>query len=113
MPAALPGSAREGDMQRPEVRYRGHVLTPVIELDDGMYAATLIMRYADGVQRTTGVLGEFPCPVEALRFALQYGMAEIDQRQLPAPEWTEQQWHERRLAKTMRTSGGSTLSRSN
>ena len=83
-------------MQRPEVIYKGFALVPVITSDDGMYAAMLTIREPDGVQRATGVLGEFPCPLEARRFALQYGMAEIGHRKVPEPEWTQSQWHSRR-----------------
>jgi hypothetical protein len=70
-----------------EITYKGFALTPVVARDEQMYAAMLIIRAPDGIQRTTGVLGDFPCPLEAQRFALVHGMAEIDHRTTPAPEW--------------------------
>ena len=67
-------------MQYAEIAYENVVLIPLAAYDEGMYAAMLIVREIDGVQRATGVLGHFPCPVDARKFALAYGMAEIDQR---------------------------------
>ncbi|SAL85718.1 hypothetical protein AWB68_07779 [Caballeronia choica] len=75
------------------VTYKGFVLLPVVAPDDQMYAAMLVIRAPDGVQRSTGVLGDFPCPLEARRFALSYGMAEIDHRTIPLPEWVPQRGH--------------------
>lgn len=85
-------------MQWPEMRYKELVLVPDLAEDDGMYAVKLIIRTPDGIHHTTGILGDFPCPIEALRFAFQYGMAQIDHRPLPAPEWTAQEWHDRQHA---------------
>ncbi|SAL07087.1 hypothetical protein AWB81_07898 [Caballeronia arationis] len=70
-----------------ELTYKGYALIPVIAQDDNMFAAMLIIGAPDGVRRATGVLGDFPCPLEAQRFALSYGMAEIDRRTSPQPEW--------------------------
>ncbi len=75
-------------MQNAEILYKSYVLIPMAAYDEGLYASMLIVKKPDGVQRATGVLGLFPCPVDARRFALSYGMAEIDQRRLPEPEWT-------------------------
>ena len=77
-------------MQHTGVTYKGFVLLPVIAPDEEMYAAMLVIRAPDGVQRATGILGDFPCPLEAQRFALSYGMAEIDHRTIPPPEWVPQ-----------------------
>jgi len=85
-------------MEWPEMRYKELVLVPALAEDDGMYAVKLVIRSPDGIQHTTGVLGDFPCPIEALRFAFQYGMARIDHCPLPSPEWTVQEWHNRQLA---------------
>jgi hypothetical protein len=74
-------------MQNAEVLYKSFVLIPMAAYDEGLYASMLIVKKPDGVQRATGVLGLFPCPVDARRFALSYGMAEIDERRLPEPEW--------------------------
>ena len=82
-------------MQWPEMRYKERVLVPDIAEDDGMYAIRLVIHSPEGTQHTTDVLGDFPCPVEALRFAFQYGMAQIDRQPLPAPEWTAAEWHDR------------------
>lgn len=68
-------------MQYAEIAYKNVVLIPLAAYDDGLYAAMLIVREGDGLQRATGVLGHFPCPVDARKFALAYGMAEIDERQ--------------------------------
>jgi hypothetical protein len=75
------------------VNYKGFILLPVIAPDGQMYAAMLVVRAMDGVQRATGLLGDFPCPLEARRFALSYGMAEIDNRTIPPPEWAPQRGH--------------------
>jgi hypothetical protein len=56
-------------------------------IEDGLYAAMLVVRGVDEVQRASGVLGHFPCKAQACRFAVQYGMAEIDKRPLPEPDW--------------------------
>jgi hypothetical protein len=85
-------------MQCPEVVYKGFALTPVVAPDDGMYTAMLIVREPAGNQRATGMLGEFPCPQEARRFAFLYGMAEIDHQKTPEPDWTEKEGHNRKRA---------------
>ncbi len=74
-------------MSNPEIVYHGQVLIPLVAFDEGLYAATLVVRGLDGVQRTSGVLGHFPCKAEACRFAIEYGMAKIDKRPVPEPEW--------------------------
>ncbi|EKS71789.1 MULTISPECIES: hypothetical protein [Caballeronia] len=85
-------------MQWPEMRYKGCVLAPGLAEDDGMYSLELAILSPDGQRQTTGVLGDFPCPIEALRFAFQYGMAQIDHEPLPAPGWTVEEWHDRHPA---------------
>ncbi|SAL02815.1 hypothetical protein AWB80_08446 [Caballeronia pedi] len=82
-------------MQWPEMRYKERVLAPDIAEDDGKYAIKVLIRLPEGMLHTTDLLGDFPCPVEALRFAFQYGMAHIDHQPLPAPEWTAAEWHDR------------------
>lgn len=82
------------------MRYKDQVLVPDLIEDGGMYAVKLVIRLPNGIQHTTGVLGDFPCPIEALRFAFQYGMAQIDHRPLPAADWTTEEWHDRALAAT-------------
>jgi hypothetical protein len=78
---------RESEMSNPEIVYHGHALIPSAAFDEGLYAAMLVVRGRDGVQRASGVLGHFPCKAEACRFAIEYGMAEIDKRPVPEPEW--------------------------
>jgi hypothetical protein len=73
-------------MKEAEITYKNVVLIPMAAYDDGLYAAMLIVGELSGLQRATGVLGHFPCPLAARKFALDYGMAEIDERSLAEPE---------------------------
>jgi hypothetical protein len=66
-----------------DITYKGHILTATTQPDHDMYAATLIVRGPSGTQRSSGVLGEFPSALGAVRYAFAYGMAIIDQRQTP------------------------------
>ena len=50
-------------MEWPEMRYKELVLVPGLAEDDGMYAVKLVIRSPDGIQHTTSVLGDFPCPI--------------------------------------------------
>lgn len=74
-------------MQTAEVTHKTFILTPLAAYDDGMYAALLMVRKPDGTERATKELGRFPSALEARKFAIAHGMAEIDARRLPAPEW--------------------------
>ena len=74
-------------MENVEIVYKRFVLTPLAAYDEGMYAAMLIVRKPDGIERATGVLGRFPCAVEARGFAVAYGMCQIDAQRLPEPDW--------------------------
>ncbi|SAL60986.1 hypothetical protein [Caballeronia telluris] len=67
-------------MRDTEVAYKNVVLIPLAAYDEGLYAAMLIVREVNGLQRASGVLGHFSGPLEARQFALTYGMAEIDDR---------------------------------
>jgi len=71
-----------------EVTYKGHVLIALAIPERGMYASMLITVESDGVRRASGTLGMFPGAFQAQDFALQHGMAEIDRRPLPVPDWT-------------------------
>lgn len=53
------------------------MLTP-IAYDQGKYAAMLIIEDEDGLQRATGVLGLFDDVNTAYRYALEYGIGEVD-----------------------------------
>jgi hypothetical protein len=70
-----------------EIVYKGFVLRPRITYEDGGYVAMLFMRQPDGSQSASGELGNFPCALNARRFALLHGMAQIDQRTRPIAEW--------------------------
>jgi len=78
-------------MQDAEITYKQFTLRPLAAFDEGMYASMLILRKPDGTQRATDVLGRFACPIEARRYAIAYGMAEIDHRRLPDPEWPKRE----------------------
>ena len=62
-----------------ELTYKGIVLIPLAAFDAGSYAAMLIVETPDETKRASGVLGNFPTADEACRYAVEYGMAEIDQ----------------------------------
>ena len=84
-------SGEEQEMKEAEVTYKNVVLIPLAAYDDGLYAAMLIVGELSGVQRASGVLGHFPCPVAARKYALAYGMAEIDERVPAEPEHAQRQ----------------------
>jgi hypothetical protein len=65
-------------MFKSELTYKGTVLIPLAAFDDGSYAAMLIVESPDETQRASGVLGNFPTADEACRYAVEYGMAEVD-----------------------------------
>lgn len=86
-------------MQNAEVTHKTFILTPLAAYDEGMYAALLIVRKPDGTQRATKELGRFSSALEACRFAIAHGMAEIDARRLPEPDWQpRERWHDTRQA---------------
>lgn len=41
----------------------------------------------EGQMRASGALGQFACALSARQFALAYGMAEVDHREPPVPDW--------------------------
>ena len=65
-------------MVKAQLTYKGTVLIPLAAFDEGSYAAMLIVETPDESQRASGVLGNFPTADEACRYAVEYGMAEID-----------------------------------
>ena len=73
-------------MESAAIAYKTFLLTPLAAYDEGMYAAILIVRKPDGTQRATEVLGRFPHALEAHRYAIAHGMAQIDAKRLPEPE---------------------------
>ncbi|GGD82893.1 hypothetical protein [Caballeronia grimmiae] len=70
-----------------EVLYKGCTLSPLAVEDGPFYTAMLIMRTADGEMRASGALGQFACALSARRYALAYGMADVDHREPPLPDW--------------------------
>jgi hypothetical protein len=60
------------------VIYKGFALIPLAAYDEGSYAAMLIFEKADHSQTASGVLGTFSTAEEACRYAVEYGMAEIE-----------------------------------
>jgi len=65
-------------MFKAELTYKGVVLIPLAAFDAGSYAAMVIVETPDESQRASGVLGNFPTADEACRYAVEYGMAEVD-----------------------------------
>jgi len=65
-------------MIKTQLTYKGVVLIPLVAFDAGSYAAMFIVEESDESQRASGVLGNFPTADEACRYAVEYGMAEID-----------------------------------
>ncbi|AME26058.1 MULTISPECIES: hypothetical protein [Burkholderiaceae] len=73
-------------MRDGEISYKDVTLIPLAAYDDGTYAAMLIVRELDGMQRASGILGHFACALDARKFALAYGMTEIDARWRAYPD---------------------------
>jgi len=73
-------------MRDGEIAYKNVVLIPLAAYDDGTYAAMLIVRELDGLQRASGILGHFACALDARKFALAYGMTEIDAQRDAQPD---------------------------
>lgn len=70
-----------------EVLYKGFVLSPLAVDDGGLHTAMLMIRTPAGEMRATGALGQFACALSARRYALEYGMAHVDHRDPPLPDW--------------------------
>ena len=66
-------------MSKVEVAYKGFVLIPLAAFDEGSYAAMVITKTPDQSQRASGILGSFSDADAACRFAVEYGMEQIDQ----------------------------------
>ncbi|SAL07436.1 hypothetical protein AWB81_08087 [Caballeronia arationis] len=60
--------------------YRGFSLIPLTVFERGAYVAMVVVREPDGVETASGVLGRFSFRSAAYKFAVDYGMAEIDKR---------------------------------
>ncbi|MDR5857761.1 hypothetical protein P9239_02910 [Caballeronia sp. LZ062] len=72
----------------PEVLYKGFVLTAIaVEDAGGLYTAMVIIRTPAGGLRASGGLGQFACALQARRYAIEYGMADVDERDPPQPDW--------------------------
>jgi hypothetical protein len=61
------------------ISYKGFMLKPVAADDPCGSASMLIVTGPDGAQRASGVLGYFADSDEACRYAIEHGIAEIDQ----------------------------------
>ncbi|WP_244817633.1 hypothetical protein [Caballeronia sp. Lep1P3] len=70
--------------QSKEIAYKGHILTATPVVDRLMYAVTIAVRGPSGVRRSSGILGEFPSEIDAVRYAFAYGIAAIDDRRPPS-----------------------------
>jgi len=70
-----------------DVRYKGWTLSPIVVSEGDSYTAMLIVASPDGETRASGALGQFPCALLARQYALAYGMAEVDHREPPMPDW--------------------------
>jgi len=70
-----------------DVRYKGWTLSPIVVVDGDSYTAMVIVASPDGESRASGALGQFPCALLARQYALAYGMAEVDHREPPMPDW--------------------------
>jgi hypothetical protein len=70
-----------------EVRYKGFTLSPIAVDEGNYYTAMVIIGAADGEIRASGALGQFACALSARRYALAYGMADVDHREPPMPDW--------------------------
>ncbi|VXC96900.1 conserved hypothetical protein [Burkholderia sp. 8Y] len=72
----------------PEVLYKGFALTAIaVEDAGGFHTAMVIVRTPSGGLRASGALGQFPCALQARRYAIEYGMADVDERDPPQPDW--------------------------
>ncbi|SAK86771.1 hypothetical protein AWB78_04469 [Caballeronia calidae] len=69
-----------------DVTYKGYRLTAMAIVDGEMYSAMLIVCDPSGTRRASGTLGKFASAIGAERYALAYGMAEIDHRSAPLPD---------------------------
>jgi len=70
-----------------EVRYKGFTLSPIAVDEGSFYTAMVIVGAPDGEIRASGALGQFACALSARQYALAYGMAEVDHREPPLPDW--------------------------
>jgi hypothetical protein len=81
------GSMKQTHLSRPShpwlqhrTTYRGFIITPIAAYDGGLYAAMFIIGDPNGLQRASGVLGQFASAEEACAFALVIGKEEVDRR---------------------------------
>ncbi|WP_250535741.1 hypothetical protein [Caballeronia sp. AZ10_KS36] len=71
----------------PQVLYKGFALTPVVVHEaGGLFTAMVIVRDPTGAVRASGEIGQFASVLEARSYAVQYGMADVDDRQPPMPD---------------------------
>jgi hypothetical protein len=71
------------EMQGMSITYKGFVLMPVAANESDGSVSMVIITGPDGQQRASGVLGCFANHDEACRFALEHGIAQVDQFAVP------------------------------
>jgi len=76
--------------RRAEVTYKGFVFVALTFCEQGLYSSMLVTRDPHGAKWASGTLGTFACESEAERFAIQYGMAEVDHRSTVEPVPSQQ-----------------------
>ncbi len=70
-----------------EILYKGCTLSPIAVDDGEFFTAMVFVNAPNGEKRASGSLGQFPCALSARQFAIAYGMAEVDHREPPVPDW--------------------------
>jgi hypothetical protein len=70
-----------------EILYKGCTMSPIAIDDGGLFTAMVVVYTPDGEMRSSGALGQFACALSARQFAIAYGMAEVDRREPPVPDW--------------------------
>ncbi|SAL03496.1 hypothetical protein AWB78_06604 [Caballeronia calidae] len=69
-----------------DITYKGYILTATALPERDIYTGMLAVRAPSGTQSYSGILGEFPSAIGAVRYAFAYGMATIDCRPAPGDE---------------------------
>lgn len=70
-----------------EILYKGCMLLPIAVDDGEFHTAMVVVNKPDGGKHASGALGRFPSALSARQFAVAYGMAVVDRREPPVPDW--------------------------
>ncbi len=70
-----------------EVQYKGCTLSPSAVDDGESYTAMAVVTKPNGEKYASGALGQFPSALSARQFAIAHGMAVVDRREPPVPDW--------------------------